>query len=411
MYGFWDPKSPQTTPSALIGVECITRFRGRSSWWRKIKDTEHEELKPAINFVTLNEETIIDFMYPEHPNDLERHVGRFRYVQGVPGHYEYWDLYETNGQTWEPFAGTVSYTVKATGEPANMADFKRLAKRESGRKRSVNVSPGNCLTLKLSWYPSAYRYNHHKEKFEGMQQETQEWHQVDPAGTLTEDNQPAVVPDTFWEDLKRNPMEERVPVGGGRFKFIAPRWTKSDYQDIIRRSKALMSNKFLPKICTPMAAQTKIMGCTKEKIFNPLYISKDGHCVYFSACLWMDFQGWTKSAKYLAAMSPGWVIAKPGHVLSGFSERVRSRSRTLPFQLHRIKLGGLFEDIMSRRVRGVYTVIPKPSMHAVVIDATCQLIFDCCQDCPLVLSHENMDKCIGGHACTGFSEARRWSFK
>ena len=404
MYGYWKPRHPQQILPELTGVECISRFRGSTAWWREIQETP--ELRDAISFVRANENTIVDFMYTEHPNDLERHVGRFRYVRGIPGHFEYWDLYEVDGQSWKPFAGTISYTVKASGEPADLADLKRLARKEGNRGRSINVPSDNRLTLKLSWHPSGYRYNPDNGKYEGMQRETQEWHQVDPAGTLTEDNQPAAVPDTFWDDLKKEPMRERNPVGA-RFKCIAVRNTGKPKP----KPKISKPSVYKPKISTPMAAQAKIMACTKDKVFNPLYICKDSHCVFYSACLWMEFQSMTKAPKYLAKMSPGWVIAPPGRALAVFSERVRSRSHILPFQLRKLTLDGLFEDIMSQRVNGVYTVIPKPSMHCVVIDANCQLIFDCFQDAPLVLSHENMNKCIGGHTCTGFFEARLWSFK
>jgi hypothetical protein len=393
VYGYWKPRRPQQTLPELTGVACIAAFRGTSAWWREIQD--NPGIRAAYAFVKANPDTIIDFMYTEHVNDVERHIGRIKHVPGFGGgKFMYWDLLESEEQSWQPLAGTISYTVKATGEPANLSDLKTLARRVGKDGRSIIVPPENSLTLKLSWFPSGYRYNQEVDKYEGMQQETREWHEVDPAGTLTYDNQPARLDAEFWDTLKKDPMKEKIPVGG-LIKSVAVRITERK-----------------PKICTPMDAHIEIiMACTKSTVFNPRYICKGSHCVYYSACLWMDFQGMTKAPKLLAKMSPGWVIAPPGRVLAAFSERVRSRSRMLPFQLHRVRLHGLFEDIMAHRVTGVYTVVPRPSMHAVVIDANCQLIFDCFQDGPLVLDHENMARCIGGIRCTGFFEARRWVFK
>lgn len=390
VYGYWKPRHPQQTLPELTGVACIAAFRGSSAWWREIQD--NTGIRAAYAFVKANPDTIIDFMYTEHVNDVERHIGRIKHVPGFGGgKFMYWDLLESEEQSWQPLAGTISYTVKATGEPANLSDLKTLARRVGKDGRSITVPPENSLTLKLSWFPSGYRYNQEVDKYEGMQQETREWHEVDPAGTLTYDNQPARLDVEFWDTLKKDPMKEKAPLG-----LCLHSWPSSRYK---------------PKISTPMAAQAKIIACTRDKVFNPLYICKTGHCVYYSACLWMDFQGMSKAPKYLARMSAPLVTKQLGRGLAAFSERVRSRSRMLPFQLHKVRLRGLFEDIMAHRVTGVYTVVPQPSIHTVVIDANCLLIFDCFQDGPMMLNHNNLAKCCNGHKCTGFFEARRWSFK
>lgn len=392
MYGYWKVSRPQEPLLVLARQPCIRDFRGPPQFWREIQDYQ-DGLKYVIAFVKENQHVIIDFVFDEHVNDVERHIHRIKYAQGVPGTFMYADLLEPDSP-WQQFAGAITYKDKVTGENGNIEDLKTSAIRVARRRRgaTIKVDPRMSLRLKLSWHPHHYRYNAENDKFEGMQHDTKEWHQVDPDATLTDDNEPADVPSEFWEQLKADPGVPRSPAGA-RFKVVTPRNTAS-----------------LPKISTPMEANAKILDCTKPTVFNPLYMSKHGHCVFYSACLWMDFQGMTKAPKILSKMSPAWVFGPAGRCLAVFSERVQSRSRMLPFQLRRVPLKGLFDAIMAHRVRGVYSVVLMPSDHAVVIDANCQLIFDCAEDAPLVLSRSNLSQCIG-RECIGFEEARRWAFK
>lgn len=361
LYGYLHPTTPgQQLLPQISDHQCILGFRGAAEGWKEI---EHYDDKLVETFVRDNPQTVIDFKPPEHPNDVVRHVGFLKY--SLMDGCMFYDFVE---RKWQYLVGTTTYRVKDTAETLEhkLGELLYYAKKKSVvSKRFVTVSPENSLTITLAWYPTKYRYNA-KNKLTAWYKLFHNYEVVDEDGIFDEHNNQKQLSDVFPSvQRKWFQLDVRVKIRSS-FNFIRS-WRK------------------------------------QQKAFNKDYIC-NGHCLYYSGCLWLDIMGFDKTAQRLKKKSKSWVWSRD---TEGTLTKLQ-KDMCQPFTMHRVSPKLLWKNI--ENTCGVYTVCLVPGIHAVLIDANSKLIFDNQKEEPLELTRLNLDRCVGDK-CHGFREAGQWIIK